>query len=109
MLLGHAGTGCPAAVRDAACEILYTAAISIRAAGNAGDANYCALEAGHVHNLPSLLKAYSPEKLRWYLEVEVPEYVEKLSTISASNPDAYAPMWRRLTDHLAMELPGHEV
>ena len=70
---------------------------------------YCALEAGHVHNLPSLLRAYSADKLRWYLEVEVPEYVEKLSTMSGSNPEAYAPLWRLLGDYLSTVPPANEV
>jgi hypothetical protein len=83
-------------VRDAICDILYTAAISIRTAANAGDARYCAVEANHVHNLPSLLKAYSAERLRYYLDAEVPRYLDQLAQFPDSNPRAFEKFWDKL-------------
>lgn len=88
--------GCPAAVHGAICDILYTAALSIRAAASAGDADYCAVEANHIHNLPGLLKSYSPEGLRYYLDSEVPRYIEQLAQFPGSNPDAYKMSWDQL-------------
>ena len=67
-------TELPAVVHDAVCDILYTAALSIRAAANAGDAKYCAIEANS----------------------EVPRHVEQLAQIPDSNADAYKKFWDAL-------------
>jgi hypothetical protein len=102
-MFGRSKTECPPVVRDAICDILYTAALAIRAAGVAGDAKYCSVEAGHVHNLPSLLKSYDRERLRYYLEVEVPDYIDRLARIPNTNTEAYSPHWERLREHYAKD------
>jgi hypothetical protein len=43
-------------------------------AGWDGDAGRAAVEADHLHNLPGLLSDFSPVRLRYYLEAEVPCY-----------------------------------
>ena len=69
---------CPPAVEEAALEILYRAAVIIRVAGWQGDADYCALEAHHIHNLPGLIRSYSNERLNYYLRLERAVYLYHL-------------------------------
>jgi hypothetical protein len=63
---------CPPEIARVLLEILSAAAVSIRAAGWAGDARRCAALADHIHNLPSLLSDYSADRLLYYWDAEKP-------------------------------------
>jgi hypothetical protein len=39
----------------------------------------CAVEADHVHNIPDLIEHFSVDKLAYYLEVEVAQYLRETS------------------------------
>lgn len=96
-------TRCPDEVMDAVLQILSTAILSIRFASWSGDARYAAVEANHIHNLPSLLRRYHPDKLDYYLTVARPSYLEELQELHGSDTEVYAPLWRRLEQALADE------
>jgi hypothetical protein len=80
---------CPEEVKEVVLDILHIAVLSIRIAGWNGDADYCALEADHIHNLPGLLKNYSVEKLRYYLEAERPDYLRNLQKLQGKSIRPY--------------------
>ena len=82
---------CPPDIADCVLDILKFSILNIRA--HPGDARYCDAEANHVHNLPGLLKSYRPEQLRYYLEVERPQY---MSEIPEEKRRVFAPPWKKL-------------
>lgn len=86
---------CPDEVADAVLEILRIAVLRIRAAGWAGNPDQCAVEADHIHNLPSLLTHFDLEALKYYWDVERPCYVERVET-----PAAFQQQWERLATFL---------
>ena len=71
-------TPCPDEIREAVAELLRIGLLRIRDAGGSGDSERCFIEADHVHNLPQLLKQYSPELLTFYLTTEREAFLEQL-------------------------------
>ena len=91
---------CPDEVAQAVLEIIRWAVLSIRNAGWRGDAKYCAIEADHIHNLPSLLSDYQPDKLDYYLRIERPSYISQVrEELSSVNAEAYQAQWQRLEQY----------
>lgn len=84
---------CPPAVADAILDILRHGLLRVRAAGWSGDGDRCAAEADHIHNLPDLLRDYSPERLRYYWDAERPAF---MSHLSAEELATWEPLWERL-------------
>ena len=80
---------CPPAIAEVLLRILHTGLLRVRWCGWQGDAEACAREADHLHNLPSLLSDYSPERLHYYWQVERPGFEDQ----SASD---FKPLWDRL-------------
>jgi len=66
---------CPEPVSEPILEILKCGLLNLRYYAGRGDSVRCSAEANHLHNLPSLLRSYSPESLDFYLDVEQPEFV----------------------------------
>lgn len=85
---------CPPPVAEIVTAILRTGLLRIRAIGGTGDASRCALEADHLHNLPTLLTNFTPELLRFYWEVERPDYLRRC-------PEGYAAPFEELWARLA--------
>ena len=90
-------------VRDAVVEILQYGLIAIRNHARANP-RYASVEADHLHNLPSLLKAPSVDALRYYFEAERPEYLaaveplgEEVGYVARS---FYAGPWRVIEEQL---------
>jgi hypothetical protein len=85
---------CPDEIAEVVLEMLQVGLLRIRSLGWDKNPIRCAVEADHLHNLPSLLKNYSPDLLKYYLEVERPCYIQ------AMPPDderaAFSPLWERL-------------
>ena len=66
---------CPPEIAPILCRILQIGILNARACGWQNDAKAAALEADHIHNLPTLLSEFSPEKLEYYWETERPDYI----------------------------------
>jgi len=82
---------CPTEVAEVIGEILRTALLRIRSRGWNQDAAACAVEADHVHNLPSLLTNYSEEQVRFYLDHERIHFAEKVGSVAH-----FEELWQRL-------------
>jgi hypothetical protein len=85
---------CPPEIAEIMCAILRTGLLRIRALG---DADRCALEADHLHNLPGLLANYKPELLDYYWQVE------RVGFVARSTPEdvqGFEPSWRALAKHV---------
>jgi hypothetical protein len=87
----------PTGMAEILLELLETGLLSIRALGWNGQADRCADEADHLHNLPGLLAEYSPERLLYYWDVERVCYMHQASLPPLS---AWEPIWRRLESHV---------
>lgn len=87
---------CPAEVADAIISILRQAILLIRQAGNADDADWCAVEANHVHNLPTLLQIYNRAKLERYLAWAQTGYAHDFQERFQRGPTIYVEQWQRL-------------
>jgi hypothetical protein len=65
---------CPPEIAAVLLDMLGHGLLACRAAGWAGRPDRCAVEADHLHNVPALLADYSPDRLRFYWEVERPSF-----------------------------------
>ena len=79
---------CPAPVAAVILDILRDGVLACRAAAWEREADRCAVEADHIHNLPGLLADYSPEKLKYYWDVE------RTSFAARCTPDEL-PQWEQ--------------
>ena len=64
-------------VRAPLLKIIERGLLGIRQHADRNDPERCGVEANHLHNLPSLVEKCSPERLTYYLEVEVPQYIRE--------------------------------
>lgn len=74
-------------------RILEVGLLRIRAARDCAE---CALEADHLHNLPSIIQTQRPELLEYYLTAEQPGFER-----DARNVEQFTPLWvelRRLVE-----------
>jgi hypothetical protein len=88
---------CPPEIGRLLLELLKLGTLRIRALGWSGDATRCAVEADHIHNLPSLLTDYSPEGLSYYWEAERTSFAEQSSP---ADLELFEPMWQELARHV---------
>jgi hypothetical protein len=92
---------CPDDVQEILGQVLTTSLLRIRAAGWNGDAELCAIEADHVHNLSTLLSSFSVELLHFYLDVERVAYLENIrahagKSGAAADIRAFEDAWKAL-------------
>ncbi len=88
---------CPPDVARVLLDVLRLAALEIRARGWQGDAAGCAVAADHIHNLPTLLGEFSDDLLRFYWDVERPEFVRRSKGADLSE---YKSLWAELAELL---------
>jgi hypothetical protein len=88
---------CSTEIAEALTEILTTGLLRIRFLGWSGNAERCAIEADHIHNVPDLLAHYSPERLDYYWNVERSSYI---SQTPAAELAGWEPLWRQLNEHI---------
>jgi hypothetical protein len=86
---------CPTPIAAILLEILSRGILRIRACS--GDANRCLVEADHIHNLPNLLRDYSPQLLAFYWEVERASFV---SQTPDSLLEGFESLWSELRPHV---------
>jgi hypothetical protein len=83
-------------VRRVLLEILRIGLLRVRAAGYAGHAGECAIEADHLHNLPRLVQALAVEELQYYYSVERSAFASQSSDVRNLEP-----LWEELGTLLA--------
>ena len=88
---------CPPEIADIVCDILQYGLVQIRAKAWENDSESVAQIAEHLHNLPHLLRDFSPELLTFYWEVERTVFLESV-TEELSAP--YGDAWNRLERHV---------
>jgi hypothetical protein len=87
----------PREISEILTEILTTGLLRIRALGWSGEAERCAIESDHIHNVPDLLTHYSPERLGYYWNLERTSYI---SQTPVSELAVWEPLWRQLQEHI---------
>ena len=83
---------CPNNITDVILRILQTGVLEARSAGWSKDADLGAAQADHIHNLPDLLRRYSPRKLKHYWSIERPAFIRRLG----GQPLAFEEFWAEL-------------
>ena len=83
---------CPADIADIILRLLQTGTVQARSAGWSGDAALSAIEADHLHNLPDLLRHYSPRKLNYYWNLERACYITRMG----GQPMVFEELWAEL-------------
>jgi hypothetical protein len=83
----------PEDVRAPLLKILERGLLMIRRHADRNDPERCGVEANHLHNLPGLVEECSPERLTYYLEVEVPQYIRETND---KIPDEVREAWNAL-------------
>jgi len=77
-------------------NLLRIGLLRIRAFGWSGQADMCAMEADHLHNLPNLTQEMNIKWLVYYYTVSRPAFMKR-----AVKPQAFEPDWKRLGELLA--------
>ena len=67
----------PPNIQASVLRILKLGLLNIRSYAEGGELERCAIEANHLHNIPSLLDHFSVELLKFYLDIEMPQYVRE--------------------------------
>jgi hypothetical protein len=86
---------CPPEIADVILDILKTGILQIRALGWSKEPERCSRQADHIHNLPDLLRNFSPDLLTFYWQTE------RASFIQHSSPEErvlFEPLWSRLLE-----------
>lgn len=83
---------CPPDIADVVLRVLQIGLLEARAAGWSGDAERGTAQADHLHNLPDLLRRYSPRKLRYYWNAERPAFISRMG----GQPLAFEEIWAEL-------------
>jgi hypothetical protein len=86
---------CPEEVLEAVLEILERSLLRIVNSQSHGSINQCQVEAYHVHNLPGLIKHYSPALLVFYLRTERLQFIRESENKHFGD---FEPHWKKLED-----------
>lgn len=86
---------CPPEIAEVLAQMIAEGLLRIRADGWANRPDLCAIEADHLHNLPSLIADYSPARLAYYWTVERPGYLRQMPEAERSGWEAH---WDKLGD-----------
>ena len=83
---------CSQSIADVILRILQTGVVEARSAGWSKDVDIGAMQADHIHNLPDLLRRYSPRKLRYYWDMERPSFIRRMG----GQPLVFEELWAEL-------------
>ena len=87
---------CPSPIAEILLNIIQTGILRVRAAAWAGKTDQVAIEADHIHNLPAILKNYSPDALKFYWDIERHEFISR-----APDNGAFQDLWKKLESFTA--------
>jgi hypothetical protein len=91
---------CPPEIAAILLGILRTGILRVRAMGWSQQADRCAVEADHIHNLPDLLNDYHPDRLRFYWETERTSFLQQSQH---EEMGAFQLLWDRLATLLCSD------
>ncbi len=91
-------------------DILERGLVAIRNAAQGGLTALCAIEADHIHNIPSLLDETNESRHHYYITAERTGYLEQLKRLDAHQYLEqqliwYWEPWSVLARHAGIELP----
>jgi hypothetical protein len=93
---------CPDEIAPALLNIIEHALLKMRAIGfSNGDVAKCAVESDHVHNLLKLVRDFTPEELKYYLEVSREEYRRSLRSEGEGEGVSLKGYWDDLDRYVA--------
>jgi hypothetical protein len=75
-------------------DIISAGLLAIRTAGWSNNAQICAIEADHLHNIPSLIGQNNELLHQFYFDVERPLYIDRISEENAASDPASSPAKR---------------
>lgn len=84
---------CPQELLPIILDILKTGIVGIRILGSTNNARQCCVEANHIHNLPGLIRNYSPALVEYYWNIERSQYIRDSS---AADAEKFKSSWRNL-------------
>jgi hypothetical protein len=84
---------CPHQIADCLLDIITIGLLNIRSAADQNQTQRCYSEADHIHNVPSLLKSFSYDLLKFYLTVERQSYSDQTPE---QHRRIFEPAWRDL-------------
>ena len=87
---------CPARIEPTILEIVRCALLNIRSSGWDSNAAECALEADHVHNLPTLILDYSDGAVKYYLGPCREQYIRGMQNNDTGALQRFQPLWDQL-------------
>jgi hypothetical protein len=90
---------CPVEVSEPILEIIKAGLLNIRSLARSNGPR-CAVEADHLHNLPGVLSSYTPDLLKYYLEVEQPIFVK---STEGEGIGRFEEHWKALRSFLALQ------
>jgi hypothetical protein len=90
----------PAIVQASLFTILKLGLLIIRSEAERKNSERCAIEANHLHNIPGLLDNFSVDALKYYIDVEAPQYVRESNE---QIPEEFRRAWTELTDWLSQQ------
>lgn len=93
---------CPPPIADIFLDILRTGILWIRATD---DGEFTTLLADHLHNIPSLLKNYRPELLKFYWEIERPSFIRRCEE-AGFDKAGFEPQWQCLQSWIENQKPA---
>ena len=67
----------PPIVQASLLTILKLGLLNIRREAWRKNSERCAIEADHLHNIPGLLEDFSIDLLKYYVDIEKPQYVRE--------------------------------
>jgi hypothetical protein len=67
----------PPIVQASLLTILKFGLLNIRYHAERKSSERCAIEANHLHNIPGLLENFSIDLLKFYIDIEMPQYVRE--------------------------------
>ena len=89
---------CPIEVSEPILQIISLGLLNIRALARSNGVR-CAAEAYHLHNLPGLLRSYKPDLLKYYVEIEQPEFVKN---VAGEGIGHFQEHWKVLREYWAL-------
>jgi len=90
----------PPIIQENLLRILKYGLLNIRYYARGKNLERCAIEANHLHNIPALLETFSVDLLKYYIDIEVPEYVRETNN---QVPEEFRLAWIALTDWVSQQ------